>query len=50
MKILQNFNIFYGEGQHLLDSQNSWDFETEIVEFSENEFPKVRKDVENNYN
>ena len=33
MKILQNFTNFYGEDQNMLDSQISWDFAAEIVEF-----------------
>ena len=50
MKILQNFSIFNGElpgeDQNLLDSHISWDFVTEIVDFSENDFPKIRKTLE----
>ena len=37
MKILRNFSIFYGElpgeDKNPLDSQISWDFATEIVDF-----------------
>ena len=45
MNILRNFSIFYGPGKdkNLLDSQISWDFATEIVDFSENDFPEVLK-------
>ena len=37
-----------GKDQKMLDSQMSWDFATEIVDFLENDFPKlenVRKKV-----
>ena len=30
----------------MLDSQISWDFANEIDDFSENDFPKVRKKLE----
>ena len=50
MKILQNFSIFYGKDQKLLDFQISWDFATEIVEFFRKWFfqklEKVRKMLE----
>ena len=41
-----NFSIFYGKtniNEHLLDSQISRDFATEIVEFSANDFRTIRK-------
>ena len=39
MKILRNCSIFYGKlGKDLLDSQISWDFASEILDFSENVF------------
>ena len=46
MNILRNFSILSGKYQSMLDSHMSWDFATEIVEFSENDFPKVRKKLE----
>ena len=46
MKILQIFSIFNGKDKHVFDSQISWDFANEIDEFSENDFPKVRKKLE----
>ena len=43
-----NFSNLYGKCQHLLDSsQISWDFATNILKFSENDFRKVRKKLEN---
>ena len=46
MKILQNFSIFYGKDQNLLDPQISWDLADEIDDFSEDDCPKVRKKLE----
>ena len=43
MKTFRNLSISYGEDQNLLDSQISWDFPREIVDFSENDFPEVLK-------
>ena len=56
MKILlkisrNNFNVFYGKEQHLSDSQISWDFPTEIVDFVRNLFSntlKLEKKIDNN--
>ena len=43
MNILRNFSIFYGEDQHMLDSQISWYFATEIVDFQKIIFQKLEK-------
>ena len=48
MKILRKFSIFtensrYQNNENMLDYQISWDFVTKIVDFSEDDFPKVRK-------
>ena len=44
------FQHFLRKEQNLLesDSQISWDFTTEIIEFSENDFPKARQKVRKN--
>ena len=41
-----DFWFFYRWYQNILDSDISWAFETKIVEFSENCFRKVRKNIE----
>ena len=52
-KILQNFRIlinFYGKDKNPLDFQISWDVSQrkipKLSNFSENDFPKVRKKLE----
>ena len=47
MQILQNnCSMFYAKYQNMLDPQISWDLANEIDDFSENDFPKVRKKLE----
>ena len=46
MNFFRDFSNFHGEDQNLLDSQISWDSAPEQLNFSGNEFRKVRKKLE----
>ena len=49
MRFFRNFSNLYGEDKNLLDSQISWEFATNILKITGNDFRKIRKNLEKRF-